>query len=136
MTCDSVDLPEPFGPMIACTSPGFTVSVSPWRISRSSTRTFRSFTSSRDIVFRSLFLVLRSAVRRVSKDVADNLSSGPSRRPLTRPPQDEGLANRPFQRDRNQLLRFHRELHRQLLQHVLHEAIDHQADSFFLREAA
>src|SRR6185437_6522081 len=39
--------------------------------------------------FRSLFLVLRSAVRRVSKDVANNLSSHPSRRPLTRPPQDE-----------------------------------------------
>src|SRR6266567_1393531 len=49
MTCDSVDLPEPFGPMIACTSPGFTVSDSPWRISLSSTRTFRSLTSSSDI---------------------------------------------------------------------------------------
>src|SRR6187402_2374088 len=49
MTCDKVDFPEPFGPMIACTSPGFTVSVSPWRISRSSTRTFRSLTSSSDI---------------------------------------------------------------------------------------
>src|SRR6266550_5246941 len=51
MTCDNVDLPEPFGPMIACTSPGFTVSDSPWRISRSSTRTFRSLTSSSDILF-------------------------------------------------------------------------------------
>src|SRR3954447_4108356 len=49
MTWDSVDLPEPFGPMIACTSPGFTVSVSPWRISRSSTRTCRFLTSSNDI---------------------------------------------------------------------------------------
>ena len=68
---------------------GLTVSDSPWRISRSSTRTFRSFTSSRDIVFRSLFLVLRSAVRRVSKDVANNFSSHPSRRPRPRPPQDE-----------------------------------------------
>src|SRR3954452_4225272 len=118
--------------MIACTSPGFTVSVSPWRISRSSTRTFRSFTSSRDIVFRSLFLVLRSAVRRVSKGVADNSSSHPSRRPLARPSQNEGLANRSFERDRDQLLRLHRELHRQLLQHVLHKPVDDEADGFFL----
>src|SRR5260370_6521488 len=49
MTCDSVDLPEPFGTMIACTSPWFTVSDSPWRISRSSTRTCRFLTSSSDI---------------------------------------------------------------------------------------
>src|ERR1700681_1175314 len=49
MTCDSVDLPEPFGPMIACTSPRFTVSESPWRISRSSTRTCRFLTSSNGI---------------------------------------------------------------------------------------
>src|SRR4051794_20590839 len=51
MTCDSVDLPEPFGPMIACTSPGLTVSDSPWRISRSSTRTCRFFTSSNAVIF-------------------------------------------------------------------------------------
>src|SRR5215475_5801682 len=49
MTCDNVDLPEPFGPMIACTSPLFTVSDSPWRISRSSTRTCKSLTSSNGI---------------------------------------------------------------------------------------
>src|SRR6187551_2841398 len=103
MTCDSVDLPEPFGPMIACTSPGFTVSDSPWRISRSSTRTFRSLTSSNDItIFR--FPRPEERRRRVSKDVADNLSAHPSRRPLTRPPQDEDLSNRTFKADRNQLL--------------------------------
>src|SRR5579863_6843948 len=49
MTWLSVDLPEPFGPMMACTSPLFTVSESPWRISRSSTRTCRFLTSSSDI---------------------------------------------------------------------------------------
>src|SRR6266478_5614119 len=54
MTWDSVDLPEPFGPMIAWTSPRFTVSESPWRISRSSTRTCRSLTSSSGIA--SIFL--------------------------------------------------------------------------------
>src|ERR1700692_1275424 len=46
MTWLSVDLPEPFGPMMACTSPWFTVSERPWRISRSSTRTCRFLTSS------------------------------------------------------------------------------------------
>src|SRR4029079_11669016 len=50
MTCASVDLPEPFGPMIACTSPGLTLSDRPWRISRSSTRTFKSFTSSNAVI--------------------------------------------------------------------------------------
>src|ERR1017187_5655251 len=49
MTWLSVDLPEPFGPMMAWTSPLFTVSESPWRISRSSTRTCRFFTSSNGI---------------------------------------------------------------------------------------
>src|SRR5262245_37749063 len=51
MTCDSVDLPEPFGPMIACTSPLITVSDSPWRISRSSTRTCKFLTSSNAVIF-------------------------------------------------------------------------------------
>src|ERR1700693_2086566 len=51
MTWLSVDLPEPFGPMMACTSPLFTVSESPWRISRSSTRTCRFFTSSNAVIF-------------------------------------------------------------------------------------
>src|SRR4249919_575915 len=53
-----------------------------------------------------------------------------------RPPQDEALSNRSFQRDRNQLLRFHRKLHRQLLQHVLYKAVDDEADGFFLGKAA
>src|SRR6267154_574813 len=49
MTWESVDLPEPFGPMMACTWPLLTVSESPWRISRSSTRTCRFLTSSNGI---------------------------------------------------------------------------------------
>src|SRR5262252_370163 len=100
MTCDSVDLPEPFGPMIACTSPLFTLSDSPWRISRSSTRTCRSFTSSNGILVSQTF---GGAVRAKSTD-------------------------RSLQRDRNQLLRLDRELHRQLLQHVLDETVDDEAD--------
>src|ERR1700748_3709519 len=109
MTWESVDFPEPLGPMIACTSPLFTVSDSPWRISRSSTRTCRFFTSSRDIiVFRLSSLRLGSAEGRGSKGEW-YVSIHPSRRLLTRPPQDEALTDRPLQRDRDQLLRFHRE---------------------------
>src|SRR3954462_1712944 len=75
MTWLRVDLPEPFGPMMACTSPGFTVSESPWRISRSSTRTCRFLTSSSDI--HSILLVilrcelcdaLHRILRQASKD--------------------------------------------------------------------
>src|SRR3954453_3922714 len=106
MTWESVDLPEPFGPMIACTSPGLTVSDSPWRISRSSTRTCRFLTSSNDIrFFRFALPRPEERRRRVSKDVTDNLSSHPSRRLLTQPPQDEVLSNRTFEADRKQLLR-------------------------------
>ena len=41
-----------------------------------------------------------------------------------------------LQRDRNQLLRFHREFHRQLLQHILDEAVDDKANRLFLAQAA
>src|SRR5262245_57655598 len=117
MTWDSVDLPEPFGPMMACTSPGFTVSDSPWRISRSSTRTCRSLTSSNDINLLPLM-------------------PHPHRRQRRTGSRAEVLSNRTFEADRDQLLRFHRKFHRQLLQHVLYKAVDHEADSFFLAEAA
>src|SRR5258708_3843754 len=101
MTWLSVDLPEPFGPMMACTSPLFTVSDSPWRISRSSTRTCRFLTSSNDIL---IF--------------------------------PKSSSNRSFKTDRDQLLRFHRKFHRQLLQHGLYKTTDHEADGFFLTQAA
>src|ERR1700761_7564370 len=126
MTWLSVDLPEPFGPMMACTSPWFTASESPWRISRSSTRTCKSLTSSSDItIFHFHPLFPRERRRRVSKDVADNFLSHPSkRRPASRPPQDEELSNRSLKRDRDQFLRLNRELHRKLLQHVLDKPVD------------
>src|SRR5881394_442263 len=43
-TCASVLFPEPFGPMIACTSPLPIVRSTPLRISRAATRTWRSST--------------------------------------------------------------------------------------------
>src|SRR5260221_1177299 len=114
MTWLSVDLPEPFGPMIACTSPGLTVSDSPWRISRSSTRTSRFLTSSSDII--------------------SSVHSRPEQR-VGAAQRAKGLSNRTFEADRNQLLCFHREFHRQLLQRVLDETVDHEADGFFLAQA-
>src|ERR1700742_1166263 len=114
MTCESVDLPEPFGPMIAWTSPSFTVSDSPWRISRSSTRTCKFLTSSSDIQ-----LPFKTN-RRAPPAEACNAAS----------------ADAAFQRNRNQLLSFHREFHRQLLQHILNEAVDDQANRLFLAQAA
>src|SRR5260370_2330243 len=136
MTWLSVDLPEPFGPMMAWPSPLFTVSESPWRISRSSTRTCRFLTSSSGITFFRFFLVLRSAEGASRRTGPTIFPSHPSRRALSRPPQDEALPNRAFQRDRHQLLSFHRELHRQLLQHVLHKTVDHEADGFLLAQPA
>src|SRR3977135_2696250 len=144
MTWLSVDLPEPFGPMMACTSPLFTVRESPWRISRSSTRTCRFLTSSSGITFFHFFLVLRSAEGASRRTGPTIFFSHPSSRPpralvrlaATRPPQDESLSDRAFQRDRDQLLRLDRELHRQLLQHVLYKAIDHKTDGLFLPQPA
>src|ERR1700704_2137653 len=91
MTCDSVDLPEPFGPMMACTSPLFTVSDSAWRISRSSTRTCRFLTSNSDILS---FLLRHPEVRAASRGAPRRMLSQ-SRLPsfetaAARPPQDDG----------------------------------------------
>src|ERR1700753_1162556 len=112
MTWESVDLPEPFGPMIACTSPLFTVSDSPWRISRSSTRTCRFLTSSSAIILFHLDPRPEERRRRVSKGVADIRSlAHPSRRRLRDLLRMRSLSNRSLQRDRDQLLRLDRELH-------------------------
>src|ERR1700681_2194047 len=112
MTWLSVDLPDPFGPMIACTSPVFTVSDSPWRISRSSTRTCRFLTSSSDIIFFRFFLVLRSAIG-ASRRTWPTIFVSSFETDAARPPQDEVLSNRSLKRDRDQLLRLDREFHRQ-----------------------
>src|SRR5438445_8713692 len=185
MTCDSVDLPEPFGPMIACTSPGFTVSDSPWRISLSSTRTWRILTSSSDIT-----ITLQTSAGASRPEIPDQLpvvphdfpepnlsrisdkapfalhrtnqlslqtQTSPCKRSIqphcSHPiahgyarseceqrqvclSQTSTLSDAAFQRDRDQFLRLDRELHRQLLQDVLDEPVDHEADGFFLRQAA
>src|SRR5437868_7308789 len=98
---------------MAWTSPLFTVSESPWSISLSSTRTVRSLTSSNGILDLSQNVMRCS--RRNSKDF---------------------LSDRALKADRDQLLRLDREFHRQLLQHVLDETIDDEADGFFLAQSA
>src|SRR5258705_752266 len=45
-TCASVDLPEPLGPITACTSPAFTLRETPLSICRSPMPAWRSFISS------------------------------------------------------------------------------------------
>src|SRR6516225_5922611 len=131
ITWESVDLPEPFGPMIACTSPSFTVSESEWRISRSSTCTFKFLTSSKAITFFPFSPRPEEHRERGPKGVVDFSSLKAGLLNLL-----QVLSNRTFERDRDQLLRFHREFHRQLLQHVLHKAVDDQPNRFFLGEAA
>src|SRR3954451_24499454 len=135
MTGDSVDLPDPFGPMMAWISPGLTVSDRPWRISRSSTRTCRFLTSNNGIAFFHFLLRPEPRRGRISKDGTDNLLSHPSRWSPGGPSQEEALSDRTFQRDRNQLLCLDREFHRQLLQLVLHKTVEHEADVFFRQQA-
>src|SRR5229473_456825 len=154
MTWDSVDLPEPFGPMMACTSPRFTVSESAWRISRSSTRTCRFLTSSSGIhsvlnlfdQFEALLDARRHmlAYRRHFNSHRLHLIHEPTDLPTNGAQLfqheifwlNHQSAHTPLQADRDQLLRLDRELHRQLLQHVLHKTIDHEADGLFLRQPA
>src|SRR6267378_8197667 len=61
--CDSVDLPDPFGPMTACTSPLLMASVTPLRISLPSTLARRSRIS-KSANSLAPFLHLICAVRR------------------------------------------------------------------------
>src|SRR5262249_22237292 len=69
-TWASVDLPEPFGPMMAWTSPAFTVRSRPLSISRPSTVTLRSLISSIATSFFP-FKILQTEVR---DDLRDQLA--------------------------------------------------------------
>src|ERR1700688_1956616 len=108
MTWLSVDLPEPFGPMIACTSPLFTVSESPWRISRSSTRTCRFFTSSNGmLIYPSRHPEVRAVFGKPRRMIF-RCRIHPSRL-ASQAPQDDGFSSdAALKTDRDQLLRFHR----------------------------
>src|SRR5690606_19982095 len=128
MMLPSVDFPEPLGPMMACTSPGFTCSDRPLRMSRPPMEAWRL-----------------SILSMVSSRVPCG-GSGPWERPrprwcdaLSRPrplPRESGSADAAFQAHVQQLFRFHRELHRQLAEDLLAEAVDDQAHRVFLGDAA
>src|SRR6266700_7341634 len=94
--CASVLLPEPFGPMIACTSPSRIVRSTPFRISLPATATRSPLTSSRGLF----------------------------------------LANASLQTDPEQPRGFDGELHRQLLEHFLAEAVDDHRDRILGGQAA
>src|SRR6478672_6248786 len=104
-TCTSVLLPEPLGPMIACTSPAATESEIPRRMSRSPALAYRSFISS---------------TKRQSFE-----SRGAA-----------GSTDAALERDAEELLRLERELHRELLEHVLAESGDDHRHGVLLRDAA
>src|SRR6266571_4161315 len=110
-TWASVLFPEPFGPMMACTSPARTVRSTPRRISRPSTEAWRFFISS--------MACLRPR----------------SPRGL-RPGLVHRLPNTAFQTDAEQPLRLHGELHGQLLEDFPAEAVHDHADGVLGRQAA
>src|SRR5947209_7928766 len=125
MTYESVDLPDPFGPMMAATSPAFTVSDSPSRIFLPSTSTWRFLISS---IFSSVMAGLGPAIecRRPMNFIVPGSTPGMRR----------VLSHTPLEADRDQLLRLDGELHWQLLQHVANEAVDDQSRCLFAREPA
>src|SRR5919199_1241541 len=109
MTCASVLLPEPLGPMTACTSPASTVRSTPRRISRSPTEARRPRISSMEF---------RGKTRHSNLEPRNSLSDAP------------------LQRDPEQLLRLQRKLHRQLLEHFLAEAADDHRHRLLGRQPA
>src|SRR5690554_2107093 len=126
-----VDLPAPLGPMMACTSPGFTCSERPLRMSRPPMAAWRLSILSMGVVSRLANGTVGSSRSREPK--CDGSCAFRSRlKPL---PQDSGSADAAFQAHVQQLLGFHRELHRQLAEDLLAEAVDDQAHRVFLGDA-
>src|ERR1017187_1524561 len=115
-TCASVLLPEPLGPMIACTSPGLMVRSIPRRISRSPTLACRFLISSSD-------MLLSQKVRKNHGSIFFLTASG-------------SLTHASFEADSQQLLRFHGELHGQLFEHFLTEPVHDHRDRILGGNAA
>src|SRR5208282_2804654 len=110
MTYASVDLPEPFGPMIAASSPALTERFSPPRIGWPWTETLRFLTSSIRPGPTYLLSFERIGARTPSSDAA-------------------------FEADCDQLLRLDRKLHRQLLQDIADESVDDQRRRLLRRQS-
>src|SRR5689334_5790728 len=114
-TCASVLLPEPLGPITACTSPGSMVRSMPRRIGLSPTEAVSPRISSRDM---------------------KNRVQGPGAEARGSDPDTQWSADASFECYSQQLLRFQRELHRQLLEYFLAEAADNHAHRLLRAEAA
>src|SRR4029450_4601250 len=108
-------LPEPLGPMMACTSPCGRVRSRPFRISRPSTLTCRFLISSIRVFSKPLMMTLVYMLAAVG---------GPA------------LADAPLEADADQLLRLGHELHGEMLEHIAHEAVDDERHRFLSRESA
>src|SRR5262249_51449122 len=114
----SVLLPEPFGPMIACTSPAPKDRSIPRRISRP------SVSRACKLLISSIFIPLLIPDR------------GRLARMRARGPRFQSSSDAAFEAHRQQLLRFDRKFHWQLFQHLLAEAVDDQRYRVFGAEAA
>src|SRR5690349_21411036 len=102
----SVLLPLPFGPMMAWTSPGLMVRLTPFRICFPSTPAWRFLISSMDRFFMSIQQI------------------------------ENGSADAAFEAYAEQLLRFDGELHRQLAEDFLAKAVHNHVDGVLRRNAA
>src|ERR1700732_4950315 len=131
MTWDKVDLPLPFAPMSAAPSPSSTVRSRSSRILRPPTETLRFLTSSTIFPRRNIRgLNIRAPVARSNLRFSDRYKS------WLRSLGGAASADAPFERNRDQFLCFHREFHRQVLQHIAHEAVDDQGRRLFARKPA
>src|SRR5438094_5613064 len=124
-TFASVDLPEPFGPMMAWTSPLLTVRLMPFRISLPSTDAYRFRISNiqlklqKGMVFGFWSLVFQ---------IGQTKKQSPKTKTI--------LPNRPFQFQTQQARRFNCKLHWQLQENILAETVDDERHGVFLRNAS
>src|SRR5690606_6382962 len=128
----SVDLPAPLGPMMACTWPGFTSSERPLRMSRSPMRACRFSILSMGLGIRDWGFGKAGSDSGVGEVAVANPQSRIPNPGKVSPASADGT----FQRHVQQLLGLHRELHRQLAEDLLAEAIDDQAHRVLLGDAA
>src|SRR5690606_3558125 len=136
MLLPSVDWPVPLGPMLACTSPGFTCSDRPLRMSRPPMEAWRLSILSMFGV-RSLVCSLPRVRGRAGVGVClVGLPPSALRAPAPARGQEVLLADRAFQAHVPQFLGFDRELQLQLLEDLLAEAVDDQARRVLLGKAA
>src|SRR5229473_4551824 len=124
-TFASVDLPEPFGPMMACTSPLLTVRLMPFRISLPSTDAYRLRISNK------LFSSEGSQLAAFSRQLRGQSKLTAECGQLT-----ACLPNRALELHSQQARGFDGKLHRQLQENVFTKTVDDQANGVLLRDAA